>query len=147
MSRAGVKSMGLGEYYMNWSFAWNTSLTNVFMPAGIPEFGKGMFEKCTSLESVYFRGDAPESIPDTFVASVPAYTARFYLPSKNKSWGAFASTNFVALTDAERADYQQRYPGEQEAFATWQIKSCNKQWACWWVPPEDERNTWMLIVK
>ena len=147
MSRAGVKSMGLGEYYMNWSFAWNTSLTNVFMPAGIPEFGKGMFEKCTSLESVYFRGNAPQKTPDTFVASVPAYTARFYLPSKNKSWGAFASTNFVALTDAERADYQQRYPGEQEAFATWQIKSCNKQWACWWVPPEDERNTWMLIVK
>jgi hypothetical protein len=81
---AGVTTIG------DYAYAWCSSLTNATLSAGVTSIGYAMFAESTNLAGVYFQGNAPAIVGNSYDGSVffgDNSVTVYYLPGTS-GWGS-----------------------------------------------------------
>src|SRR5262249_7477386 len=76
---SGVASIG------DYAFAGCVRLTSIVIPSSVTDLGSGAFADCSSVQRVFFKGDAPFVVPTGFDGATNA--TAYYLPGTT-GWGA-----------------------------------------------------------
>ena len=116
-------------------FSGCKSLKYVEFPETLTTMRGDMFNSCSALSEMYFRGDRPDNLAPS-LGSVSDYVLRIYVPKTGSGWDALPSGTVTAWNDLESSvqkQFSDRYSGKHP-YALWNIATKKDIWLIYWNP-------------
>ena len=130
----------------------NTKIKSIYLGTGITYLPNNIFQNCTTVNQVWFCGDAPVFVGNPF-SGWANFQARVYVPVKNESWEAYKenpNSLFDTLSPAEEEIFSETYLDEKLPVGKFWLPGMNsayRQWLCTWKPPKDKWYITTLIIR
>ena len=116
-------------------FSGCKSLKYVEFPETLTTMRGDMFNSCSALSEMYFRGDRPDNLAPS-LGSVSDYVLRIYVPKTGSGWDALPSGTVTAWNDLDSSvqkQFSDRYSGKHP-YALWNIATKKDIWLIYWNP-------------